>query len=95
MLHTVTWTIHMHWHVRNVFFWIGVLHCIWELYHNSKCLPGVIRLKPIKIVLWIFGTTVDLLHDGLGIGSSILQWELILTNFICKMNFQPVKTIFA
>lgn len=36
-----------------------------------------------------------LLHDGLGIGSSVLQRELILTNFICKMNFQPVKAIFA
>ena len=32
-------------------------------------------------------------HDRLRICSSVLEGQLVLTNFICEMNLQPVKTV--
>jgi len=36
---------------------------------------------------------VNFFHDGLRICSSILEGQLVLTNFICEMNLQPIKAV--
>ena len=50
-------------------------------------------MKPVEVVLWVLSTTVHFFHDRLRICSSVLEGQLVLTNFISEMNLQPVKAV--
>jgi len=90
MLHTVTGAINVDMEVAYVVFWIRKLHSPTELEHAREGLPWVFTLKPVQIVLGVFGYSMDSLYYRLGKLSSVIERELVLSEFVGQVNFEPV-----
>jgi hypothetical protein len=90
MLHTVTGAIYVDVEVAYVVFWIGKFHGPAKLEHACEGLPWVFALEPVQVVLGVFGYSMDSLYYRLGKLSPVIERELILSEFVGQVNFEPV-----